>query len=285
MEVTDEVAILGAFIKAEIQEMGQRKRYQIIERWYKARNGHDKNENFFRNKIEQTRAEIDRILITHIVPRTPLIVLILLKAIDNSQSGDLAQSGYVRYYKFLIDNAILRNFQIAEAELAYALLPELAWATYNTEAKELLPEEAERIVDSFAERRALRKTTLYSVLESLRRIGMFNGNTTLYRFRHPYAYNSFLADYMSQNLVHNYMRDHVRQLCEESWSRQTATILIFLSFHSNNSIVIEHLISRLKMSYQHSQPFDFFDARAQAINTLITNLPREVIDYSKAREG
>jgi hypothetical protein len=283
-EKTDGISILGKFTKVEIQELGQRRRYDIIEKWYHLKENGDSDKNKLRHKIEQTRIEINRILITHIVPRTPLIVLILLQAIDNNQIADLAQSGYVRYYKFLIDNAILRNLTIDEAELAYALLPQLAWAAYNTELKELFPEEAEKVVDEFSARRAIRKANLYSVLERLRNIGMFDQVVAGYRFKHAYAYHFFLADYFSQNILKDEIADHIRDLCNRSWSKECTTILIFISFHSNSSIITDSLMNHLRNSYKDAVEFDFQGKNAEALNKLVSVAPTQVVDHDRAKE-
>ena len=284
IEQSDEVRILGQLIKAEIQDLGQKKRYDLVEKWYHLKSNYG-NESSLRHKIELARSEINRILITHIVPRTPVIVLILLQALDNNQMSDLAQSGYVRYYKFLIDNAILRNLRIDEAELAYALLPELAWATYNTESKELSSTEAEHVVEDFSTKRALRKPALYSTLERLRDIGMFDRVETSYRFKHPYAYNFFLAEYLSNNLASQRITELVQNLCVGSWSKDHATILVFLSFHSNSPLITNSLITQLNSLYKEAPELDFLGGNTEAINKLITVVPKQIVDQSRTKES
>jgi hypothetical protein len=284
-ESANEMATLGELTRAEIQEVGHKKRYDLIENWYRAKLNGDSSETRLRYQVEQARTEINRILLNHIVPRTPVIVLILLRAIDNSQASDLAQSGYVRYYKFLIDNAILRTLSLDEAERAYALLPELAWAIYNSPSEELKYDLAERAIDAFAERRALRKSTLYSVLESLRRIGMFQVDQDVLRFKYSYAYNFFLADYMAKNIAQLEIREHIKMLCGTSWSQRTATILIFLSFHSNDAIIIESLISQLEHAYKNVPEFDFGGKKLDTINGLVSVSLNQEIDSSKAKEN
>ena len=285
LESTDDVTTLGQFLKVEIQELGNKKRYDLIENWCRAKVVGEFDETKIRNDVERFKTEINRILITHIVPRTPLIILILLRAIDNSQSSDLAQSGYVRYYKFLIDNAVLRNLRIDEAEQAYALLPELAWAMYKNQTSELLVNEAENAVEEFARRRALRKSTLYSVLERLRQIGMFHKETASYRFKHQYVYNFFLADYISQNLADDKMQEHVKALCKDSLSKESTNILIFLSFHSNDSIIITTLVDRLRQTYNKNGEFDFASRSTNSLNKLIEAAPSHIVDETRAKEG
>jgi hypothetical protein len=284
-EKTDSVSILSRFVRAEIQEMGQRQRYEIIEKWYGVRSPSAENKDKLLFKIDQTRIEINRILITHIVPRTPLIILILLQAIDCGQVADLSQSGYVRYYKFLIDNTILRNLRIDEAEHAYALLPELAWAAYNSSNRELCPGLAEQVVERFAERRALRKATLFRVLEDLRAIGMFDRVSANYRFRHDYAYYFFLADYMNQRLQYEEMRKLVLSLCHESRSREVTNILVFLSFHSDSTVIMDSLVTQLEGSYKGVSALDFSGAQTETINRLLVVAPRQVVDHDMAKEG
>jgi len=285
LEAVDDVSILGDLKKIDIQELSQKKRYELIENWYRLMEKVDHDDTKFRHQVERARKEVNRVLLHHIVPRTPIIVLILLKAIENRQSSDLAQTGYVRYYKFLIDNAILKNLRATEVEQAYALLPELAWAVYNSSGGELSQSEVEKVVENFSERRALRKASLFGVLASLRAIGMFSGDSEVIRFKYQYAFNFFLADYISQNISSEEMRDHIRVLCQNAWSRQTTTILVFLSFHSNDSIITESLLRQLREIYPGQNEFEFTSERTASINKLMTFTPSQAVDHTNVKEN
>ncbi|GAA5263632.1 hypothetical protein ACOSOMT5_P0052 [Acidiphilium sp. MT5] len=284
LENTADIAILREFFQSEISELGHKKRYELIENWCKAKKYDDLSNDQFRHAVESKRTVINRILTTHIVPRTPLIVLILLQAIDSGQSADLAHSGYVRYYKFLIDSAILKNLKVAEAEQAYALLPEVAWAIYNSSSMELTADEVECVVDQFASRRALRKSGLFAILEKMRQIGIFEVGQDIYRIRHTYVYNFFLSEYISRNLNQQVMADHVRDLCLNAWSRQTANILIFLSFHTDSMIVIDSLIKNLSEAYVAAPQFEFSIENTEVINRLIEQIPNQILDETKTKE-
>ena len=283
-ETTDEMGELGLLRRVQISELGHKKRYQLIERWLEAQDQAAMSERNFRSQVESLRNDVNRILIRHIVPRTPIIVLILLQALRAKKLGDLAQSGYVRYYKFLIDNLILRNLKPSEAEYAYALLPEIARAIYINDDRRLNDDDTDRLIDDFSKKKALRRTALHNVFFQLNKIGMFTRQDRTYRFRHDYAYHFFLADYINQDLPNPSTAEFIRGKIEGDWSREDVAILVFLSFFSNSSIVVDGLIDKLDRSYNQVKEFDFVNTQADAINRLITFTPREVVDHERSTQ-
>ena len=269
--------------RVEILEFGKHKRYSLIDRWCLVEHP-NLDEESLRAIVESKRRTIDRVLASNLVPRTPLVVLILLKAIEAGQAGDLAHAGYVRYYKFLIDSAILRNVSKEDAEGAYALLPEIAWAMYASASRELVPQEVESVIEDFAQRRALRKPSLYSVLGSLRSINMFDALGGSLRFKYTYTYYFFLGDYISKNLHKSEMQQEVRSLCSAVSNKKSADILVFLAFHTKSPIIIDTLVEGLSTLYPDAQPFELSKARNAALNKLIYEMPKQVVDYTKTEE-
>lgn len=282
---TAEIAALSKFRRAEIKAVGHRKRYDLIERWCLAGQNEQPSEEHLRNEVERRRSVIDRILATSLVPRTPITVLVLLQAMEARQIGDLARTGYVRYYKFLIDSLLLRNTAPDVAELSYALLPEVAWAMYEDQTDTLQPDKVERVVESFADRRALRKTALYSALSALRRVGMFEDVDDGYRFRHRYTYYFFVADYISKQLAEPAMIERVKQLCRQISLKESSSILIFLSFHSNSHLVTNELLVVLRSVFEDGNRFELTGVRTAAVNQLIYDTPRRIIDHERFRHN
>lgn len=199
LENIEEAAALSSFRRLQISDFGQRKRYGLIERWCEAlKTSQDTDQ--YRHSVENRRRIVNRVLGSNLVPRTPIMILILLQAIDVGKEGDLTKTGYVRYYKFLIDSAILKNVSPKDAEGTYALLPELAWEAYSSASKTLSAQAAEGVIDRFSTQKALPKTFLYSVLGGLHNIGMFDNVSDGHKFRHLYVYYFFLADYISSRM-------------------------------------------------------------------------------------
>ena len=145
-----EIEPFVTFRRIEIADLGNRKRYELIERWCGILN-HCTDVEPHRELVEARRKIVNRVLGSNLVPRTPFMVLILLQAIDAGKESDLTRTGYIRYYKFLIDSTITRSVSSRDAEGAYALLPELAWGLYTSGAKVLSAKSAEKIIEKFAE--------------------------------------------------------------------------------------------------------------------------------------
>jgi hypothetical protein len=271
--------------RIEIKDIGHRNRYELIERWCLAGQDDALDDEKLRSHIEGKRRIIDRVLGANLVPRTPVIVLILLQAIDAGQVGDLARAGYVRYYKFLIDAAILRSASREDVEIAYALLPEIAWAIYRAEANSLRLGEVEHVIEEFASRRALRLARLYSALTCLQRMGMFEEGEAGLQFKHQYVFYFFLGDYISSHLDAVPMGKEVMTLCNDITENQNSNILVFLSFFSNSATVIGHLKENLSRSFASTEQFEFHNQSTELVNRLVDRLPKEVIDHTQFAEN
>ena len=282
LESTEEVAPFATFRRIEIADLGNRKRYALIERWCGLLN-HATDVEPHRDLVQARRKIVNRVLGSNLVPRTPFMVLILLQAIDAGKESDLLRTGYIRYYKFLIDSAILRNVTPKDAEGAYALLPELAWEIYCTGAKVLSAASAEKVIERFAEQKALSKGILYSVLGSLQTIGMFDTVGDTHRFRHPYAYYFFLAEYISAQMHISEMQQLVVKLCREVSIKESATLLVFLSYHSETKLITETLLCGLATLYPRATPFEFSADRTAGINMLF-EVPTMIFDPGKTSE-
>ena len=281
LSVSNENTVVAALQRVEIREIGHKRRYDLIERWCLAGQQEEHSDEILRNQIELKRAVVNQIFNTNLVPRTPIIVLILLQAMEAGQAGDLARTGYVRYYKFLIDSAILRHMSREAAEMSYALLPEIAWAMYISQSGVLQPDGAEGVIEGLAKRRALRKTSLYNVLASLRQVGMFEEHGSNLRFKHKYAYYFFLADYISRHLGESTMKEEVKRLCNGVTSKSNSDILIFLSFHSDDQLIVNTLVEGLSSTFLKDKPFAFAKDRTAPVNHLIYDMPKLIVDQKK----
>ena len=283
LENVENASALSSFRRLEIGDLGQKKRYGLIERWCDALRTSQGSE-VYRHTVEDRRKIVNRVLGSNLVPRTPFMVLILLQAIDVGKDSDLAKTGYVRYYKFLIDSAILKNISPKDAEGTYALLPELAWEAYTSVGKTLSAQAAESVIEKFAAKKALPKTALYSVLGSLRAIGIFDSLGDGHRFRHPYVYYFFVAEYISLRLAETDRNVLITRLCREVYIKESATLLVFLAYFADNQVIVKTLVEGLASAYVSHVPFEFTADRTASINRLVLELPKIVVDASKTKE-
>lgn len=80
------------------------------------------------------------------------------------------------------------------------------------------------------------------------------------------------------------MEEHIRALCADSWSRETANILVFVSFHSDSPIIRSSLIAQLDAAYKGVSEFDFSNENTAAFNALMKEAPRETADHEGSKE-
>ncbi len=283
MGSSDEAKALAALKRIEIGDLGPRKRYNLIERWCE-RGPAIADDESLRKLVEEKRRVIDRVLSYNLVPKTPLVVLILLKAVEQGQAGDLARTGYVRYYKFLIDSAILKHVTAEEAEGAYALLPEIAWTMHSTRASELSAQEIENTIELFSEATSSERnfpSTMFIAAWATRHVD--NIRTDM-KFKYKYTvllFSSGLHPSGSAGPVNAGGGKGSLRRCSE---RESADILVFLAFHSNRGIIVDSLITTMSQAYPAASPFEFSKDRTASINKLIYEAPKLIVDHTSPKK-
>ena len=234
-----------------------------------------------RAAIEQRRAVIDDVFRLNLVPHTALVVLILLQAFEVNQVGDLSRTGFVRYYKFLIDNLVLRHVTASEAELVYALVPEMAYWHHKRHAEGLSHEDVDKLITEFSERRALRKIDLFHIYSRLIQIGLFSNDGTNISFRHKYTYYFFLGDYLATNINQASVEVEIQNLATRIAEDECRKILMFLSFHADSSVIADTVMAKLASCFPGAQEFDFTQKGTEAVNRLISEAPQLIVDASE----
>ena len=118
---------------------------------------------------------------------------------------------------------------------------------------------------------------------SLQTIGMFDAVGDTHRFRHPYVYYFFLAEYISTRMHTPEMQELVVKLCREVSVKKSATLLVFLSYHSETELITTTLLSGLATLYPKATPFEFSTDRTAGINMLF-DAPTMIFDPEKTTE-
>lgn len=76
----------------------------------------------------------------------------------------------------------------------------------------------------------------------------------------------------------------MKKLCREVSIKESATLLVFLAYHTDNRVITETLIEGLSSVYTKSVPFEFTTDRTASINRLVFDLPKIIVDANKTKE-
>ena len=279
----EEFRNLLSYNSYKLRDIGHKLRDKMIQKWVAAgREQKISHEEIF-SETEKNRKIIDTMIGRNFVPKKPFVILVLLQAIEGGAQSELAHSSYVRYYRFLIDRTLLSNVPQNRLEVYYAFLPELAFAIYEAQ-QGLTQKQLEVLIKDFCERKGLHEDLLKDVKSNLLSLEILTHENGEFRFSYNYAYYYFLGQYLSENLDQSHIKTLVEDVCEKLHVRENSNIIVFLSYHSNSPIIIEKIVDVADSLFPNAAVFDFKKAESSALNRLVTDSPKVVIDHQQEKK-
>lgn len=76
------------------------------------------------------------------------------------------------------------------------------------------------------------------------------------------------------------MQHEVQILCSNIDRRDSANMLIFISFHTESEVIINTLVEKLNGYFSAAQEFDFSVERTAPVNELVFDIPKQIVDSS-----
>lgn len=280
---SESMACLTKYRSYKIRDLGHSLRDKIIRKWLVAGREEKVNEEFIYSEAEKYRKILDSVIGYNFVPKKPLMILVLLQAVQGGSSNELAHSSYVRYYKYLIDSTLLANIQRTKQEVYYGFLPELAFAIYSNSGEPLSVYQMKKLIEDFCDNRGLHTELLDDVKSTLLTLEFLVLEDENFDFKHSYSYYYFLGQYFSDHLSEEKIREEVTSICKKIHIKQNADIIIFLSHHSNDSIIVESIFSVTEQLFTELDVYDFDSSGSTAINNLVHDSPKVVVKHQKEK--
>lgn len=283
--IESEYRELTEYRKYRLKEAGHKVRFSIIEKW----NSLGKEELINREELDihnlKAQQIIDQVVCTNFVPCTPFFVLVFLQAIEAGSAEKLSERSFVRYYQFLIDSHLLKKIPDSDAvELYYALLPEIAYAIFNKDGSNSLTfDELSNVINDYASSKGISKKDIDSVRHGLTKHSILENNSDECSFRQPYAYYYFLSAYLHNNFSNKKVKEKVKELCRSLYVRQNSDIIIFLSYHTNDTFILDEITVLSNSLFTNQEPFNYDKDKNTPINQLVSEGPKLVIDHENSR--
>tara|TARA_Y100000034_G_scaffold135976_1_gene210082 strand:- start:227 stop:2929 length:2703 start_codon:yes stop_codon:yes gene_type:complete len=272
------------FNKYKIRDVGYNLRDKIVQRWILAgREDKVMPEELF-SLTETYRGLIDKIIGANFVPKKPFVVLVLLQAISGGTSNELAQSSYVRYYKYLIDSTLLGAIHRNKIDIYYGFLPELANFISQSDGKVISDEKFDDLISDYRERKGFPDNLLDDLKSNLISLGVVTHSYGELKFKHSYYYYYFLGQYLKDNISKPEIRDRIRQVCTKLHIKDSSNTIIFLSYHTNDSIIIDSINEVTKNLFAEFDVFDFNDEPTRTLNSLVSLEPETLIESKNKEE-
>lgn len=267
----------------EILPLGNRKRKELIRRWYKLHNDARSDEEI-EKQVETAVGQVNTFLGhgTSFIPAHPVFVLSVLQNCDAILNVKFNGSKYGFLYESLIQNSLsssgteyqqsgMYNADVgAVSRLAFYLLEEKNKKVF-TEA------ELDAAVQDYVKRKKVpvsKDALLRRMLDS----NIFKKDPSIgsgYRFRYPYMFYFFAGRHIAYNLQQDEVKQMVAYMSSKLYNEDYGNIIIFVCHFANSEEVIEEVLGNAYCTLDNYAPFVFeknsplFDEIQKNIDALL----------------
>ncbi len=245
-----------------IQNMGNLKREELIEKWYRL-GGNSINET---QKIENARKIINSVLgkFSKIVPATPIHIINLLQTADSAVNTSVAGSQYGYLYEALINRNLSRipDSDSGTINLYTAILAQIAFKMLTNKIKAFSVEELIETVNKYNSDYKM-AIDAGGLLEKTQRIGILVVEpSNKCWFRYPYVFYYFAGKFIANHLDDPFVDKQVTYMSEHLYNEVYGNVMIFVCHFSNNYKVIEDVLLKAYTLFDKVKPFDFSNPNA-----------------------
>lgn len=284
----DNKNIFQGFDLYEISEFGYKLRTKLIEKWNKL--GYDetlidKNELFRKN--DNAVNYVQNIIGKNYIPAYPFYILTILQAISSGNSHNPNYSLHGFYYELIINESLAKSVKDkGDISLYYNYLTYFCYYLFEQKTKQMLVSELEEFFhQSYCQKFAL-NVQLTNILDTFRNAKLMAIEDGEIRIPYQYVYYFFVAKYLTNNITKPETKSIIEKICQRTYRDEYASMIMFLTHLSKDEFIIDTLLNNAKTIFSET-PIAQFDKDIEKINSLVNNLPKQVvkqISAARARE-
>lgn len=249
----DSFAEIGQFERYKFTPFNNTNSHDLITNWLKVVEEVDSSEEFLRRLDLMETAAADT-LGKNLLPRNPHMLLLFLQA-GHYVTDRQNQSILAYYYEKLIQQQLQRVVKSDELGEVLNFAKYLAGGMFKSNREYLLTADAESINAEFSQRFYPRETT--KRLNTLVNAGILLSKVgdDAYIWKHSYAYNLFLGQYLNEHIDDATVFAAVSDLSNHSYLTKNANILLFLLHYCKSPKLFDELIAGLSQLFNNARPF------------------------------
>lgn len=278
---------------ARILPLGYKKRGKLIESFYRLT-----HQNVFTDRqlfLEDTKKlfdEVQTILGDKLMPAYPIFVISILQSMNMMQPARIEQTSYGYCYHTLIHYALSVKAKVRNEDVdsCFNYLGELAFYLYKKEdgIQSLSNTELKRFHEEYADQFVSKN------FHDMKRI-LLDSNIVIlddeeYRFGYEYIYYYLVAQKIAAVVTTDFGRNEIKKLCNNLENDKCANILVFITHHSKDSILIEEATLATMLPFEEITPItldkgkEYYKLLESIVEQLKDNIIPAEIDPLKERE-
>mgnify|MGYP001033970019 CR=1 FL=1 len=265
----------------EILPLGNKKRREIISKWYHLNETYTSEEDIS-NRINNATEKINAFLGNGnaFIPASPIFVLSVLQNIDAVQQ-QFGGSKFGYLYETLIISSlsiISENYSSAgNYEVDIGILSNLAYKMLQEKRTGFTTEQIEEVVSEIGDQHLL-QISYNEFLQRMISAKIICNDTSygnLYRFVYPYIFYYFCGKFIAYHLNEPSVQKEIEYMSARLYNETYGNIIIFLCHFANNSSVVDSILLNAYDTLESYETFDFtktnpvFDKIKDAVELLI----------------
>lgn len=282
----------------EILPLGNRKRKELIKRWYGLHNA-SRSDSEIDKQVETAMSQVNTFLGngTSFIPAYPVFVLSVLQNSDAILNMKLNGSKYGFLYESLILNSLSHSDtgyqQSGQYNADIGVVSRLAFYLLQEKNKKVFTEsELEIIVQDFVARKKI-PVSKDALLRKMIDSNIFKPEPSIgsgYRFRYPYMFYFFAGRHIAYNLQQEDVKQMVAHMSSRLYNEDYGNIIIFVCHFANSLEIIEEVLGNAYCTLDKYAPFVFekanplFDEIYQNIYALLPTVVGSNEDVPKNKE-
>ncbi len=260
---SETIACLDHVVYYEIMPLGNRKRKEIITKWYSLNAGSLSDEEVV-DRVESAIEKINSLLGNGngFVPATPVFVLSALQNLDAVQQT-YAGSQYGFIYESLIQGSLAkispeyRNPGVYDIDVG--VLSKLAFEMLLEKRTFFSTEEINSVISDIEKKHLIQLSSADFLrrMESAKIIYIDPSFGDTYRFMYPYIFYFFCGRYIAYHFDDTKVQKEVEYMSERLFNETYGNIIIFVCHFANNSDVIDEVLLNAYGTLDNYAGFDF----------------------------
>ena len=267
--------------KYEINKLGFKQRYELVSKWNELKEDCQNERSVLIYKNNEAVKTITKVLGRNYIPSTPFFLLTLLQSMESGNTLEVSSNTYGYYYQYLITHS-LGNASVKKDELdeLFNYIKELAHYYCKNSLKDESKEKLWDFNNSFCIDYGVR-ISFDARIELLKRAKIIEEKDGgYYKFKYPYVYYFFIAQYLSDTIRTEETKQTIDNLIGTLNKRRSMSILMFLTHHSRDESILDKVVTQTKKLFITSNPTRM-EMDAEFVNKIIDKLPSLPVIYEK----
>jgi len=274
----------------ELLPFGNRKRRQLISKWYQLEN-HDQTEDEINARIEKAENGINSFIGNGaaFIPAIPMFVLSTLQNIDAQKATyDNARFSYL--YESLIKSSIAKStagdYDTGRFDMDASALSFLAYKMLRNKKTSFTHAQLNDSVDFMNNEYILTESSdsLLRRMTSAKIIYKDTSEGEVYRFKYPYIFYYFAGMYIAEHLKDEDVKTQVEYMSSRLYNETYGNVMIFVCHFANSKEVIDNILLNAYSTFESNNEFEFtktnpvFDEIKESLNMIV---PKTIADNSE----